>query len=144
MTPSGTVAFSASSTVEFSSTAVCTLSAAGSCQITYTGSLGTATITASYDGDSSHATSSATQEILVTAQIGPGPRLCFVPRVTGKTVAQARRALGHFQCRSGRISHAFSKRIKKGRVISQKPAPRKVLTADHHKVRLVVSKGKRP
>jgi hypothetical protein len=143
-TPSGTVDFSASSTVEFSGTPVCTLSAAGSCQITYTGSLGTATITASYDGDSSHATSSAKQEILVTAPIGAGPRLCYVPRVTGKTVAQARRALGHFQCRLGRISHAFSTRIKKGRVISQKPGPHKVLLADHHRVRLVVSRGKRP
>jgi Bacterial Ig-like domain (group 3)/PASTA domain len=143
-TPSGTVDFSASSTIEFSGTPVCTLSAAGSCQTTYTGSLGTATITASYDGDSSHATSSATQQIEVTACFGCGLRFCRVPRVTGKTVPQARRALRHFQCRSGRISHAFSKRIKKGRVISQKPGPHKVLLADNHRVRLVVSRGKRP
>jgi hypothetical protein len=138
------VEFSASSTVQFSGTPVCTLSATGSCRITYTGSAGTATITASYDGDSSHATSSVTQQIVVTAPIGPGPRLCVVPRVTGKTLAQARRALRHFQCRSGRIGHAFSKRIKKGRVISQKPKPHKVLLADNHRIRLVVSRGKRP
>jgi hypothetical protein len=143
-TPSGTVDFSASSTIEFSGTPVCTLSAAGSCQIAYTGSLGTATITASYDGDPGHATSSATQEILVTAPIGPGPLLCYVPRLTGKTVAQARQALRHFRCRPGRISHAFSKRIEKGRVISQKPGPHKVFPADDRRVRLVVSRGKRP
>ena len=58
--------------------------------------------------------------------------------------AEARRALRHFQCRSGRISHAYSKRIKKGRVIHQKPGPHKALRADNHKVRLVISKGKRP
>ena len=146
-TPSGTVALSASSTaVAFSGTPVCTLSAAGSCQITFTGSAyGPVTITASYDGDSSHATSSATQQIEVTACFGCGlPRICRVPRVTGKTVAQARRALRHFQCRSGRISHAYSKRIEKGRVIHQKPGPHKALRADNHKVRLVISKGKRP
>jgi hypothetical protein len=143
-TPSGTVDFSASSTVQFSEIPRCTLSPAGSCQITYTGSPGTATITASYDGDSSHATSSATQQIAVTAPIGRFPaRLCFVPRVTGKTVAQARRALRHSQCGSGRISHAFSKRIKKGRVISQKPGPHQSLPYQY-RVRLVVSKGKRP
>jgi hypothetical protein len=144
-TPSGTVDFSASSTVQFSGTPACTLSAAGSCQITYTGSAGLATITASYDGDSSHATSSATQEIVVTGCFGCGlPRLCFVPRVTGKTLARAQRALRHSQCRSGRIGHAFSKRIKKGRVISQRPRPHKVLPAHNHRVRLVVSRGKRP
>lgn len=146
-TPSGTVEFSASSTaVEFSGTPVCTLSTAGSCQIEFTiSAYGPETITASYDGDSSHATSSATQQIDVTACFGCGlPRFCVVPRVIGKTVAQALRALGHSQCRSGRISHAFSNRAKKGRVISQKPGPHKVLTADHHRVRLVVSKGKRP
>jgi len=143
-TPSGTVGFSAS-TLEFSGSPVCTLSAAGSCQITYTGSVqATATVTASYDGDSSHAPSSATQEILVVYPTIPPPPLCRVPRVIGKTVAQTRRALRHGQCRSGRIRFAFSTRIKKGRVISQRPKPGKVVPADHHKVRLVVSRGKRP
>ena len=145
-TPSGTVDFSASSTaVEFSAP-VCTLSAAGSCQITFTGSAyGPETITASYDGDSSHATSSATQQIEVTACFGCGlPRLCRVPRVIGKTLTHAIQTLRHSQCRPGRVSHAFSKRIKKGRVISQKPRAYKVLSADQHRVRLVVSRGKRP
>jgi len=146
-TPSGTVDFSASGTVEFSGSPVCTLSATGSCQITYTGSVqATATITASYDGDPSHAPSSATQEILVVYPTIPPPpvRVCRVPRVIGKSVAQTRRALRHGQCRAGRIRHTFSTRIKKGRVISQRPKPRKVVPADNHKVRLVVSRGKRP
>jgi hypothetical protein len=147
-TPSGTVDFSASpSAVAFSVTSVCTLSAAGSCQIAFTGSAyGPATITSSYGGDSSHATSSATQEIVVTACFGYGLslRFCRVPRVIGKTVAQARRAIRHSQCRPGRISRAFSKRIKKGRLISQKPGPHKVVLLPHHRVHLVVSRGKRP
>jgi hypothetical protein len=146
-TPSGTVDFSASSTaVGFSGTPVCTLSAAGSCQIAFTGSAyGPVTITASYDGDFSHATSSAQQQIEVTACFGCGlPRLCQVPRVIGKTLTQAKQTLRHFRCRPGRVSHAFSKRIKKGRVISQRPGAHKVLFADHHRVRLVVSRGKRP
>lgn len=141
--PTGVVDFSGSGTVTFPDPAACTLSA-GSCQITYTGSIaGVGTITASYEGDSTHAASSATQQFVVTAPIGGGPRLCHVPKVTGKTVGQARRVLRHSLCRSGRISHAFSNRIKRGRVISQRPRPRKVVMADRHRVRLVVSKGKR-
>ena len=147
-TPSGNVDFSASSTAaEFSSTPVCTLSAAGSCQITFTGSAyGPVTITASYGGDSSHATSSATQQIEVTACFGCGLRFCHVPRVIGKTLTHAKQALRHFQCRPGRVSHAFSKRITKGRVISQNPRPGRLLFAGSvlPKVHLVVSKGKRP
>jgi hypothetical protein len=76
-TPSGTVDFSASSTaVAFSGSPVCTLSAAGSCQIAFTVSAyGPVTITASYDGDSGHATSTATQQIEVTACFGVGYRV---------------------------------------------------------------------
>jgi hypothetical protein len=124
---------------------VCTLSAAGTCQIAFTGSAyGAETITASYGGDSSHATSSATQPIEVTACFGCGLRFrCHVPRVTGKTLDHAKQILRHSLCRPGRVSHAFSKRIKKGRIISQRPRPHKVVFTDHHRVRLVVSRGKR-
>jgi hypothetical protein len=148
-TPSGTVEFSASSTaVEFSGTPVCTLSTAGSCQITFTSSAyGPETITASYDGDSSHATSFSTQQIEVTACFGCGLRICHVPRVIGKTLTHAKQALRHFGCRPGRVSHAYSKRIRKGRVFSQRPKPGKVLGPgawSTHKIHLVVSRGKRP
>jgi len=145
-TPSGTVDFSASSTaVEFSGTPVCALSSAGSCQITFAFSaFGPETITASYDGDSSHATSSATQQIEVTACFGCGFRFCRVPRVIGKPLTHAKQILRHSGCRPGRISHAYSKRIRKGRVISERPKPGKVIGPNawpKHKIHLVVSRG---
>ncbi|HEY8776914.1 MAG TPA: PASTA domain-containing protein [Gaiellaceae bacterium] len=145
--PTGTVEFSASSIDAFPDPAACTLSG-GSCQITYTAygfAPSTQTITASYGGDSGHATSSGAQDIAVIPYTGPGPRppilYCRVPNVTDQTLAQATRALRHFGCRPGRIGKAFSKRVKKGRVISQKPGPGKRLP-ERAKIRLVVSKGK--
>jgi beta-lactam-binding protein with PASTA domain len=67
---------------------------------------------------------------------------CVVPKVTGKTVAQARRLLSTRRCRLGRIGRAYSRRVKKGRVISQgrRPAAR---LARGTKVNVVVSRGRR-
>jgi len=103
--PTGTVEFSASSIDAFPDPAACTLSG-GSCQITYTAygfAPSTQTITASYGGDSGHATSSGAQDIAVIPYTGPGPRppilYCRVPNVTDQTLAQATRALRHFGCR---------------------------------------------
>jgi hypothetical protein len=109
-TPSGTVDFSASNSVLFPDTAACTLSA-GSCQITYIGSqpIGTATMTASYGGDSGHAPSSGTEEILVTVPIGPGPlppfhfattraRPIAGKRFTGITVTHIATPIARVQC----------------------------------------------
>lgn len=67
-TPTGDVAFSATSPTAFPSPSVCTLSA-GTCQMTYTawgGAPSTVTITASYGGDASHAPSTGTQDIAVS------------------------------------------------------------------------------
>jgi hypothetical protein len=74
-TPTGTVDFSATSDDAFANPASCTLSG-GSCQITYTAygfAPSTATVTASYGGDSSHSTSSGMQDIAVNPYTGPGP-----------------------------------------------------------------------
>jgi hypothetical protein len=68
-------------------------------------------------------------------------RDCVVPKVTGKTLKVAKRALAAHACRLGRVGHAFSKRVMKGRVISQKPKPGRHL-AHGAKVALVLSKGK--
>jgi hypothetical protein len=67
---------------------------------------------------------------------------CVVPNVKGKTLKAARRALRAHDCAAGTIKRAFSKRVKKGRVISQKPKPRKRLRHGA-KVKLTISKGKR-
>ena len=67
---------------------------------------------------------------------------CVVPKLHGKRLAAARRAIAARDCRAGRIRRAFSRKVKKGRVISQKPKPNALL-APGAKVGLVVSKGKK-
>ena len=65
---------------------------------------------------------------------------CVVPKVKGKTLRFAKRRIKARDCRVGRIKHAFSAKVRKGRVISQKPKARRVLTHGA-KVRLTVSRG---
>ncbi len=67
---------------------------------------------------------------------------CIVPKVKGKKLAAAKRAIKKANCSVGRVTKAFSAKVKKGRVISQKPAPGKKLPY-HAKVKLKVSKGPR-
>jgi beta-lactam-binding protein with PASTA domain len=62
--------------------------------------------------------------------------------VKGKTLAAARTALTSAHCATGKVTKKFSK-VKKGRVISQSPAPGSNLAAGA-KVNLAVSKGKKP
>lgn len=69
-------------------------------------------------------------------------RLCIVPKLKGKSVRAAKRALAKAHCRAGRITKKYSK-VRRGRVISQKPWPGKHLAVGA-KVNLVVSKGKKP
>jgi hypothetical protein len=70
------------------------------------------------------------------------PGLCNVQQVKGITVAAAKRQLGRVNCRVGGVRHAYSKRIKEGRVISQKPKFGAVLPQGG-KVNLIVSRGRR-
>jgi hypothetical protein len=65
---------------------------------------------------------------------------CVVPKITGKTLAAARRTLKTHSCRAGKIGHVFSTRVKKGRVAQQKPKAGTHLKHDG-KVSLAVSKG---
>ena len=76
----------------------------------------------------------------VTAKFTGKP--CVVPNVKGKAVSAAKRALEAHACSAGKIGHAFSRKVKKGRVISQKPKPGSHL-GHNGKVRLTVSKGKK-
>src|SRR5436190_15597443 len=67
---------------------------------------------------------------------------CLVPKVTGKTLAAAKRAIKAHNCRVGKITRAFSTKVKSGRVISQTPKARQRL--EHGaKVNLVVSQGRK-
>jgi hypothetical protein len=77
----------------------------------------------------------------VTAKFGLIPKRCVVPKVKGKTLKAAKRAIRAHACTTGRIKHAASRTVKKGRVISQKPKPGRRLKHGA-KVNLVVSKGR--
>ena len=68
---------------------------------------------------------------------------CVVPRLKGKRLKAAKRALKAHDCAVGRIRRAFSTKVKKGRVISQTPKPHKRLKHGA-KVKLTVSKGRKP
>jgi FG-GAP-like repeat/PASTA domain/FG-GAP repeat len=67
--------------------------------------------------------------------------LCVVPNLRGKTLPAAKRMLARAQCRVGKISRAFSKVVKNGRVISEKPRWGAVLP-NRGRVNLVVSRGR--
>jgi beta-lactam-binding protein with PASTA domain len=65
-----------------------------------------------------------------------------VPNVKGKTVAQARGLLSRGRCALGRVTRAYSARVKAGRIVSQSRAPGARL-ARGTKVNVVVSRGKK-
>ncbi len=67
---------------------------------------------------------------------------CVVPKVKNKTLSQAKAALKKAYCALGKVTKAKSKTVKKGRVISSKPAAG-VTKPFGTLVNLKVSKGKR-
>ena len=79
---------------------------------------------------------------ILTQQITPRVR-CLVPNVENRPLAIARRMILARHCSIGTIHRAYSDRIKKSRVISQKPRP-STLLPNHGKLRLVVSRGLKP
>jgi hypothetical protein len=70
------------------------------------------------------------------------PVLCNVQSVRRRTVAAAKRKLGRANCRVGKVTRAYEKRVGKGRVISQRPRLGAVLPGGA-KVNLVVSRGRK-
>jgi PASTA domain-containing protein len=67
---------------------------------------------------------------------------CVVPNVKGKTVAQARRTLASKRCALGRVSRAYSAKVKKSRIISQSRRPGLRLPRGT-RVNVRVSRGRR-
>jgi hypothetical protein len=68
-------------------------------------------------------------------------RDCRVPRLWGLSLRRARKALTTHDCRAGAITHAHSRVVRSGAVISQSPRPFTLL--DHGgEVDLVISTGK--
>ena len=87
------------------------------------------------------------RELTATVTTTPPPtpaalRRCVVPKLAGKTLAAAKAALSKASCKTGKVTRAKSRRIKKGRVISSKP---KAGTSRPNgaAVALVVSRGPR-
>jgi hypothetical protein len=65
---------------------------------------------------------------------------CVVPKVTGKTLAAAKKALRHANCIVGKVTQAHSSTVAQGTVISSKPKAGTHL--DYHAtVNLVISEG---
>jgi hypothetical protein len=67
--------------------------------------------------------------------------ICLVPKVKGKKLKRAKRALRNAHCRPGKIRHRYS-HVKRGHVVAQRPRPHRHLRKGG-KVNLVVSKGKK-
>ena len=76
----------------------------------------------------------------VPVAIRPGPDACVTPRVKGKTLASAMGAFARTACSLRPIRRVYSKRVPRGRVLSQRPAPGIRLPAGAQ-VELVISKG---
>jgi beta-lactam-binding protein with PASTA domain len=68
---------------------------------------------------------------------------CIVPKTKGKALRAAKRAVIKAHCKVGTVKKAFSAKVRKGRVTAQSAKPGKRL-APGAKIRLTVSKGKRP
>jgi subtilase family serine protease len=87
-------------------------------------------------------TMSQSQSVSATFTLQSSAPVCLVPKVKGKTLAAAKRALARAHCKVGKVTRKFSK-VRRGRVISQRPRPGTSLAAGA-RVNLVISKGKRP
>jgi beta-lactam-binding protein with PASTA domain len=66
---------------------------------------------------------------------------CVVPKVRGKTLRAAKASISRANCRTGHVTRKSSRKVRKGRVLSQKPRPGTRL-APRSKVNLVVSRGR--
>ena len=77
---------------------------------------------------------------LVNFAVSLGLQPCHVPPVRGRKLSAARAAITRAACRVGRVKRVRSKKVKRGRVISQSPRPGASLP-NLGKVSLVVSRG---
>ena len=98
---------------------------------------GSCTVTASQPGDTNY---NPAPDVSRAFSIAPTP--CKVPKVVGKRVASAKRTIAKRHCRAGKVGYAYSRKRKKGIVISQSRRPGQVLPA-RSKINLVVSRGRR-
>jgi bacillolysin len=72
----------------------------------------------------------------------PAQARCVVPNVRGRTVARARRLLASRRCRLGRVTRAYSARMRRGTILRQSRRPGARLRRGT-RVNVVVSRGRR-
>jgi len=91
---------------------------------------------------STAAASSGPYDFAVARYLNPAPPVvrCRVPNVRGKTLRAAKSKLKKARCSVGRVRKRASKKIRRGRVISQSPRAETMLP-DRGKVNLVLSRG---
>jgi hypothetical protein len=94
------------------------------------------------NGDGKSDLATANPDAYSVSELLNTPGFCTVQNVKGKTVPAAKRTIARANCRVGKIRRAYSKSVKKGRVISQKPTFGAVLRGGG-KVNLVVSRGRK-
>jgi hypothetical protein len=75
----------------------------------------------------------------VALVVSRGPPPCIVPRLRGKTLRQARRALTRANCRLGRVSRRPAAAAARGRVVGQRPSPGRRLR-DRGRVNVVLGR----
>ena len=80
--------------------------------------------------------------VLLNGATAPQPTVCLVPRVVRRTLAVARALLARAHCAVATVSRKYSNRVKRGRVIAQRPAPGTRRPEDA-RVTLLVSRGPR-
>ena len=98
----------------FAASGNCTVSGA---TVHLTGA-GSCTVTASQPGDANYnAAADVPQSFAIRKASAPAK--CTVPGVVGKELAAAKLALKRRHCGTGKVSRAYSNKIKKGRVSSQ-------------------------
>jgi hypothetical protein len=128
-----TATASSSLAVFFAASGRCTVSGA---RVHLTGA-GSCRITASQAGNANY---NAAPEVSRTFSIAPTP--CTVPKVVGKRLASARVTITQRHCRTAKVGYAYSRKHRRGIVLSQSRRPGRVLPTGS-KIDLVVSRGRR-
>jgi hypothetical protein len=106
---------------------------------------GSCTITASQAGDVYwEPAPDVSQTFAIERALQATPRArCRVPAVVGKRLVAAKRMIASRRCRTGKIGYAYSRKRRKGIVISQNRRPGRVLPT-RSRIGLIVSRGRRP
>ncbi len=100
------------------------------------------TSTSSSTATSPTTTAPATTTAPTTTSAPAPAEPCVVPKLVGTTLPVARRRLARTSCRLGRIGHAYSRKVRPGRIVSQRPwASRRVGYGTA--VAVVVSRGRK-